>query len=98
MGTDPGHPRVHSCSPLIEVLDINPELLAVERDRIQEVIVKNHRAFGLDDRLGHLDHAIHIPLKPRVKEISLPPFHASPANQEVIDKQMDKWIDRKSVV
>ena len=27
---------------LIEALDINPELLAVERDRIQEVIVKNH--------------------------------------------------------
>ena len=56
------------------------------------MIVKNHRAFGLDDRLGHLDHAIHIRLKPRAKEISLPPFHASPANREVIDKQMDKWI------
>ena len=27
---------------LIEVLDINPELLAVERDRIQEVIITNH--------------------------------------------------------
>ena len=27
---------------LIEALDIIPELLAVERDRIQEVIVKNH--------------------------------------------------------
>ena len=75
---------------LIEVLDINPELPAVERDRIQEVIVKNHQAFGLDDRLGHLDHAIHIPLKPGAKEISLPPFHASPANREVIDKQIDK--------
>ena len=78
---------------LIEVLDINPELPAVERDRIQEVIVKNHQGFGLDDRLGHLDHAIHIPLKPEAKEISLPPFHASPANREVINKQMDKWIE-----
>ena len=29
---------------LIEVLDINPELPAVERDRIQEVIVKIGRA------------------------------------------------------
>ena len=27
---------------LLEVLNINPELPAVERDRIQEVIVKNH--------------------------------------------------------
>ena len=77
---------------LIEALDINPELPAVERDRIQEVIVKNHRAFGLDKRLGHLDHTNHIPLKPRAKEISLPPFQASPANREVIHKQMDKWI------
>ena len=77
---------------LIEALDIIPELLAVERDRIQEVIVKNHWAFGLDDRLGHLDHTIHIPLTPRAKKISLPPLHASPANQEVTDKQMDEWI------
>ena len=65
---------------LIEALNINPELPAVKRDRIQEVIIKNHQAFGLDDRLGHLDHTIHIPLKPRAKEISLPPFYASPAN------------------
>ena len=77
---------------LIEALNINPELPAVERDRIQDVIIKNHQAFGLDDRLGHLDHAIHIPLKPRAEEISLPPFHASPANREVINKQIDKWI------
>ena len=56
------------------------------------MIIKNHRAFCVDDRLGHLDHAIYIPLKPGAKEISLPPFHASPANREVIDKQMDKWI------
>ena len=27
---------------LIVVLNINPELPAVERDRIQEVIIKNH--------------------------------------------------------
>ena len=27
---------------LIEALNINPELPAVERDRIQEVIIKNH--------------------------------------------------------
>ena len=64
--------------------------MAVERDRIQEVIIKNHWVFGLDDHLGHLDHTIHFPLKHRVKEISLPPFQASPANEEVIDKDMDK--------
>ena len=77
---------------LIEVLDINPELPASKRKEIQDVIIKNQRAFGLDDCLGHLDQTIKIPLKPDAKEISLPPFHASPMNREVIDKQMDKWI------
>jgi len=77
---------------LIEVLDINPELPASKKKELQDVITKNQRAFGLDDRLGHLDQAIQIPLKAEAKEISLPPFHASPANREVINKQMDKWI------
>ena len=65
---------------LIEVLDINPELPADKRKEIQEVIVRNQRAFGLDDRLGHLDQTIKIPLKLDAKEVSLPPFHASPTN------------------
>ena len=77
---------------LIETLDINPKLPVVERDRIQEVIIKNHWAFSLDDHCRHLDHAIHIPSKSGAKEISLPPFHAFPPNREVIDKQRDKWI------
>ena len=47
---------------LIKALNINPELPTVERDRIQEVIIKNHRAFSLDDRLRQLDHAIHTAL------------------------------------
>src|ERR1700729_3335214 len=77
---------------LIEVLDINPELLASKRKEIQDVIIKNQQALGLDNSLRHLDQTIKIPLKPDAKEISLPLFHASPTNQEVINKQMDKWI------
>jgi hypothetical protein len=77
---------------LIKVLNINPELPASKRKELQDVITRNQQAFGLDDRLGHLDQAIQIPLKAGAKEISLPPFHASPENREVIDKQMDKWI------
>jgi hypothetical protein len=48
---------------LIEVLDINPKLPESKRKEIQDVIIKNHRAFGLDDRLGHLNQPISIPLK-----------------------------------
>jgi len=65
---------------LIEELDINPELPDVQRKKLQDVIVKNQRAFGLDNRLGHLNVKVRIPLKPEAKEVSLPPFHASPAN------------------
>ena len=77
---------------LLEELDINPELSPEKRKRIQDVIMRNEMAFGLDDRLGHLDARVQIPLKPGAKEISLPPFATSPANREVMDKQMDKWI------
>ena len=73
---------------LIEVLNINPELLASKRKKIQDVIIKNQRAFGLDNCLRDLDQTITIPLKPDGKEVSLPPFHASPTNREVINKQM----------
>lgn len=79
-------------SRLLEELDINPEISADKKRRLQEVIARNELAFGLDDRLGHLDAKVQIPLKPGAKEISLPPFGTSPANREVIDKQMDKWI------
>jgi hypothetical protein len=53
---------------LIEELDINPELLDVQRKRLQDVIVKNQRAFGLDDQLGHLDVKVQIPFKLEAKE------------------------------
>jgi hypothetical protein len=77
---------------LIEELNINPKLLDIQRKKLQNVIVKNQRPFGLDDRLGHLNVKVQIPLKPEAKELCLPPFHTLPANQQVINKQMDKWI------
>ena len=49
-------------------------------------------SFGLDNRLGHLDARVQIPLIPGAKPILLPPFPSSPAKREIIDKKMDKWI------
>ena len=43
---------------LINVLNINPELLASKRKELQDVITKNYQAFGLDDRLRHLEIAV----------------------------------------
>ena len=65
---------------LIEELNINPELPDNQRKKFQDIIVKNQRAFGLDNCLGYLDVEVQIPLKPEAKEVSLLPFHASPAN------------------
>src|SRR6202453_345676 len=94
-----GGPRIYevaedsvSGSHLLEELDINPELPPSKRLRLQQVITSNQSAFGLDDRLGRLDARVQIPLVPGAKPISLPPFPSSPAKREVIDKQMDKWI------
>ena len=49
-------------------------------------------SFSLDDRLGHLDAKVQIPLLLGAKPISLPPFPSSPAKKEEINKQIDKWI------
>ena len=77
---------------LIEELDINPELPANKRHLLEQVLKSNQLSFGLDDCLGHLDAKVQIPLVLNSKPISLPPFPSSPAKREIIDKQMDKWI------
>ena len=50
-------------------------------------------AFSLNGRLGHYDAKVEIPMKEEVKPISLPPYPSSPANREVMDKQMDTWLE-----
>lgn len=59
-------------SRLVEELDINPALPKDQQDRIAEVVKRHAEAFGLDDRLGHLNANVQIPLKPGWKEVSLP--------------------------
>jgi len=81
-----------SSTRLLEELDINPELPSEKRRRLEQVLTSNELAFGLDDRLGHLDARVQIPLVPNAKPISLPPFPTSPVKREIMDKQMDKWI------
>jgi hypothetical protein len=91
-----GDPKVAELSEdfvrLIEELDINLKLLDNQMKKLQDVIVKNQKAFGLDDCLRHCDVKVQIPLKLEANEVYLPPFHTSLANWEVINKQMDKWI------
>jgi hypothetical protein len=48
-------------------------------------------------RLGHYPAKVSIRLKPDTEPISLPPFPQSPAKREVMDKQMDEWIQLKVI-
>ena len=74
---------------LLDEVDVSLELNNSNRRALQNIVLAHKNAFGLDGRLGTYDAKVEINLRPGVKEISLPPFNASPAKREVIDKQ---WI------
>ncbi|KAF8997555.1 hypothetical protein BDZ89DRAFT_921462, partial [Hymenopellis radicata] len=71
---------------------ISPDLMSDQRQALIGVLERNRLAFGLDGRLGNHNAHVRIPMKPNAVPVSLPPFPVSPANREVIDKQMDSWI------
>ena len=77
---------------LLREVDISPNLNQVQTKHLQEIIELHKEVFGIDGRLGHYAEEVDIPLLPGTKPISILPFQVSPANREVIDKQMDTWI------
>lgn len=78
---------------LLQELDISTNPSREQILAIQRILVKHKEVFGLDGRLGNYAEEVTISLVPDTKPISIPPFHASPANREVIDKQMDSWLN-----
>ncbi|THU89897.1 hypothetical protein K435DRAFT_676979, partial [Dendrothele bispora CBS 962.96] len=81
-----------SSGQLIQEVNISPDLSPTQREKIEEVILRNCNAFGLDGRLVNHDAKVDIQLKPSSVPVSLPPYPVSLANQEVIDKQIDSWL------
>ena len=81
-----------SFKQLLTEVDISPNLTQVQKMKLQEVLKRRKEAFGLEGRLGYYAEEVDIPLLPNTKPISIPPYQASPTNREVIDKQMDSWI------
>jgi len=78
---------------LLEEIDISSDLSLAQRNKIQRILLNNEISFGINGRLGQYDGSkVEISLKPGTNPISLPPFPASPANREIMDKQMDSWI------
>lgn len=85
-------PEATSSSEILNSLDISPHLTREQKEQLESIILNNALAFGLDGRLGNNDARVEIRLKPDAQPVSLPPFPVSPANREVMDKQMDSWI------
>ncbi|KAF9000533.1 hypothetical protein BDZ89DRAFT_968948, partial [Hymenopellis radicata] len=81
-----------SSQEFISAVNISPELNDEQRMALIKILEKNKQAFGLDGRLGNYDAHVKIQLKPNAEPVSLPPFPVSPANREVMDKQMDSWV------
>ena len=80
-------------SRLLEAVDISPDLTENQRMQLSALITRHASAFGLEGKLGNYPEKVEVAMKPGTVPISLPPYHASPANREVIDKQMDTWIE-----
>lgn len=82
---------------LLETVDLPPHLTPEQRSKLEHVILKHEKAFGLNGRLGTHHAQVTIPLREGAKEVSLPPYTTSPAKREAIDKQMDSWLSLEVV-
>jgi hypothetical protein len=77
---------------LLKEVDISSNLTEDQLAKMSRVLLKNSEAFALDGRLGSYNEEVEIPVLEHTKPISIPPYPMSPANREIIDKQMDSWL------
>ncbi|QRW17991.1 Retrovirus-related Pol polyprotein from transposon [Rhizoctonia solani] len=76
----------------LQEVNFSEHLTPNQRAKLEKVLRKYELAFGLDGRLGTHNTQLEIRLRPGTKEISITPYHASPAKREVIDKQIEEWL------
>ncbi len=84
-------------SELLKEVKFSPDLTKEQKTLLEEIVLKKHKAFGLDGRLGHYNAQVKIPLCSDAKEVSLPPFMVSPEKRAVIDQQIDAWISKEVI-
>lgn len=77
---------------LFKEIDISRELSEGEVVRLKEILWSNKEVFGLNGQLGNYPGEVEVPMVDGTKPISIPPFGASPEKRQVIDKQMDSWL------
>jgi hypothetical protein len=85
-------PEDVAANDLLKEVNFSPDLSAEQKVRLEGIILKNVKAFGVDGRLGNYPAKVDIRLKSEAKPVSLPPFPLSPVNREIMDQQIDKWI------
>jgi hypothetical protein len=79
---------------LRELLDWGLESSPEIRERFFAIAKKQVKAFGFDSRLGHYPLKVHVQTADGTVLHSLPTYGASPAKQEVIDKQIQMWFEQ----
>jgi hypothetical protein len=77
---------------LEKLIDMDPSLAVEQRAQVYKVLKEHKMAFRFDSHLDKHPMKVHIELIPRTKPISLVPYIASPAKRELIDKQLDLWL------
>ena len=84
-------------SNLATILDISPEAPPEIQRRVKELIRKHQGAFGFNNRLGNPTGEVKINTVPGTHPISLPMYGASSQKREVIDAQIDKWLEQEVI-
>jgi len=95
--SEPGDPTTIDSKDFDSAFDISKDLPPEIRTRLLEVLRKHIAAFGFDDRLGNHPANVAIPVLPGTRPISVPMYSASPAKRQVIDDQINKWIEQEVI-
>ncbi|KAK1215716.1 hypothetical protein PQX77_021659 [Marasmius sp. AFHP31] len=81
-----------SSEKLLSEVHISSEVTTEQQQQLEKVLKDNSSAFGLDGQLGEYPGKVEVPMKLGAQPVSLPPFPASSANREVMNKQIDSWL------
>ena len=90
--SDPGLDQIYCSDQLQEIIDVDPQSNLEQQEALYKVIEQNQATFSFNSWLGHLKSEVHIKLVPGMKPISMPPYYASLAKREAIDKQINLWL------
>ena len=91
---EPGDAERLRAEDLEKLIDVDPTLPKEQCDAAYALLKKHELVFGFDGRLGKHPTKVHIELEPGMKPISSAPYIASPAKRDLIDKQLDLWLEQ----